>query len=226
MSYYIILMCLIPVQCRYSTSEIEQGSTEINKRIAEDLSDRPATGNFNVKGIEHLPDKRFVADKDHSSISFRTKHWEIVDLIGWVDDFDVVMYSDHDDFTDAIIMARADPGSIHMPNIKMAQSLGKFPYMDAVNFPEIRFESDSLILTGFRKYDLFGKMTINGISRPTIFDVAFNGYAYPGEQSICGFNIDGVIKRHEFEIGTDDELHSGRVIHDSLIFLSMSLRME
>lgn len=69
-------------------------------------------------GEPNLPSTKYVSDDDHSSISFRTKHWEIVDIIGWFSDFKVIMYSDKPDFSDAVIYAEVNPKSIVMPNRK------------------------------------------------------------------------------------------------------------
>ena len=67
---------------------------------------------------------------------------------------------------------------------------------------------------------------MNGISKQVQFDVIFNGYAYPGEKRICGFDVSGSINRTDFNIADDDKLHSGKAMHDEIINLKMSLRME
>lgn len=58
------------------------------------------------------PRQKWLSDVDHSSIEFRTQHWGIVDIIGWLEDFQITVYADEDDFSDAIIEARVGVGSI------------------------------------------------------------------------------------------------------------------
>ena len=86
--------------------------------------------------------------------------------------------------------------------------------------------SDSLVLKGENDYMLYGTFQMNGIEMKEEFEVKFNGFSYPGEKSICGFNVEGSINRHEYGITDDPKLHSGKKIHDDEIHLFMSLRME
>lgn len=172
------------------------------------------------------PQTKFSADQDHSSISFRTKHWDIVDIIGWFADFDVVMYADSIDFIDAVVYAEVNPKSLRMPNLKMQGTAQKEPYLDSERFPQVTFMSQLLKKKGVHTYELMGEININGIKREINFDVLFNGYAYPGEKSICGFDVSGKIDRNDFHVGTNDKLHSGRKVHGDTIYLNMALRME
>lgn len=198
----------------------------IHEKIQTDLEDglsSPLT--LNLQRAD-LPTTKYAADKAHSSISFRTKHWEIVHLIGWVEDFEVVMYADQVDFTDAVIAGKVDLTSIRMPNVKMQESLQQVPYFDTEHHRYAAFQSTSMIKTEDNRYQLDGTMTINGMNKPITFEVDFHGYAYPGEKSICGFSAKGVIRRDDYQIGGHDQLHSGRQIHDDQIEVLLDLRME
>ncbi|NND34604.1 MAG: YceI family protein [Saprospiraceae bacterium] len=177
-------------------------------------------------GASYLPRIKFTADKDHSSISFKTKHWEIVDIIGWFTDFEIVMHSDSADFSDAVVYAEVSPSSLQMPNLKMQGTAQKEPYLNSELFPHATFKSKQMIKRGNNSYTLNGQLAINGINREIDFDVIFNGYAYPGEKSICGFDVSGKINRNDFNVGIGDKLHSGKKVHSDTIYLSMALRME
>ena len=69
---------------------------------------------------------RFAADTAHSSIQFRTRHWGIHDIIGWFEDYEVIVYADYADFTNAVVEARVRPASVRMPNPAMAGNLRAF----------------------------------------------------------------------------------------------------
>ena len=56
-----------------------------------------------------------VADPKHSSIEFRTRHWDIVDIIGWFEAYDIRVEVDDGRFEGATVIARVEPGSVHMP---------------------------------------------------------------------------------------------------------------
>lgn len=194
--------------------------------IARDLAEEAGTELAIQTDHKSLPSTKYLSDKDHSSISFRTGHWEIVDLIGWFEDFQVVMFADSADFSDAVIFAEADPTSIKMPNMKMAETASKAPYIDSENYPVVSFESRQMVPESDGNYSLDGVFSMNGVEKSITFEVLFQGYAYPGEKSICGFHVRGKINRHDFSIAGDDRLHSGRAVHSDTIEIILDLRME
>jgi polyisoprenoid-binding protein YceI len=211
--------------CKLDSKKLD-GEEAVQQAIQQDLETGIGTlSRLNIDQAD-LPKKKYIADKDHSSISFRTKHWEIVDLIGWFSDFDIIMHADKEDFSDAVIFGKVYPKSITMPNIKMQGSVPKPPYIDTESFPEASFVSNSLNKISDVDYKLKGKFSLNGIEKELSFDVRFNGFAYPREKSICGFTINGELNRHDFNIAGDDRLHSGKALHDDIIYLTLSLRME
>lgn len=53
-------------------------------------------------------------------------------------------------------------------------------------------------------------LSLNGESKQTIFYVQSNGFAHPGEKSICGFDVTGQIIRHGINNAREAKLHSGK----------------
>ena len=202
------------------------GEPSIQQKIEEDLNDGLSTLPKMKIDETGLPSKRYVAEMEHSSIEFRTSHWEIVDLIGWFERFEVVMYSDSTDFSDAVIFAQTDPSSIVMPSKKMQGTVRNPDYLDAAQFPMLEFRSSLFEPLGENKYLLTGEMEIKGIKKEIQLDVTFNGFAYPGEKDICGFTAKGGINRSDFGVAADHRLHSGRLIHNELVEFTCNLRME
>lgn len=223
----LLILPLVVAGCQ---SELDKkasvNSNAIQQKIQEDLQDGLSGAQTLELDLPDLPNTVYRAEMEHSSVSFRTKHWEILDLIGWFEDFAIVMYADETDFSDAVIYAKVDPLSVKMPNLKMAGSVQKTPYLDAETYREMTFLSKKLHPISANNYILSGVMTINGIEKEMDFDVIFNGFAYPGEKPICGFEASGKINRNDFKIGGQDLLHSGRKVHGDTIELFMALRME
>jgi polyisoprenoid-binding protein YceI len=225
--WYIILGSFIIALCTSCSSQDQskKETEQIKNRIQIDLTNTTSKNSLELS-LPELPSYKYTVDKAHSSISFRTKHWEIVDIIGWFSDFNIIMYSDDKDFTDAVIYAEVFIESIIMPNEKMMESAKKYPYLDSENFPKMTFTSSQMNKIEGNKYSLRGMLNVNGVSKQTEFTVTSNGFAYPNEQSICGFDINGEINRHDFNIAGNSRLHSGRKIHDDIIYLNFALRME
>ena len=226
--YVLILMVNLPFLisgCIRDTAESKRVAGII-ERVEEDLQEPMQSVSEITMDSVGLPGRRYLADPEHSSISFKTRHWEIVDLIGWFEDFEIHMYADQADFTDAKFLAIVDARSIRMPNSKMQSTVQKKPYIDTDQFPKVIFRSNSFNKTAQDGYKLKGIFEINGMAKEIQFDVHYNGHAYPGEKSICGFDVQGSFDRHDFNIAPDLKLHSGKQIHGDSIYLSMSLRME
>ena len=129
----IIFSAFVLVAC----STPENNQEQIEERIQSDLETEVVK--YNWEGIDStgFPIKRYDAEMNHSSISFKTGHWETVDLIGWFEDFQISMWSDSADFSDAVICASVNPTSIKMPNTMMAESAQKAPYIDSDTLMEV-----------------------------------------------------------------------------------------
>lgn len=224
---FLLLMCLFLFSCKLNNEKVaDPAKSVIQERIEEDFQNGLSESKPLELDLPNLPKTKYHSDKDHSSIAFKTGHWEIVNLIGWFEDFQIVMYADEPDFSDAVIFGKVDPGSIKMPNLKMASSVIQAPYIDVERYGEVSFLSSAMKETGQNTYELKGDFKMNGIEKEMVFEVRFNGFAYPGEKSICGFEVSGEINRHDFNIGGNDMLHSNKEVHADIIYLNMSLRME
>ncbi len=224
--FYIYITGILIISACVDSKQETANEATIQERIQTDLNtDLTTSGKFELHR-KNLPKTVYYSDKDHSSISFRTKHWEIVDLIGWFENFQVVMYSDSTDFSDAVIYAEVDVTSIRMPNEKMMGSVQHAPYIDSKKFGIMKFRSESFTPISDTLYHLKGILEVNGIQNPMEWEVSFNGFAYPNEQAICGFSFNGLIDRRAIGIAIEETLHSGRLIHDPIIEVSGSLRME
>lgn len=119
----------------------------VQEKIREDLADGISHPNTIEVDESKLPPIKWVAERGHSSISFYSRHWEIVDLMGWFEEFEAVMYSDDEAFSNTKIFAKVNAASIVMPNFKMAETLNNADYLNTKTYSEIRFESTFLNLT-------------------------------------------------------------------------------
>ena len=66
----------------------------------------------------------------HSSISFRTVHWGIVEIIGWIENFYLTLKKDENDWASSGIKIVIYPESVRMPNMAMAGNLQDVDFFD------------------------------------------------------------------------------------------------
>ncbi|HEY1823191.1 MAG TPA: YceI family protein [Trebonia sp.] len=74
--------------------------------------------------------------------------------------------------------------------------------LDAKQFPVIEFASDALRETGQDSYDLDGRLTLRGVTRPLTLSLRFNGVITDSwGKTRLGVTASGTLRRDEFGAG-------------------------
>ncbi len=180
---------------------------------------------FKIKA-NSKPLTRYVADTAHSSILFKATHWEIVDIIGVFEDYQIVMHTDKKDFTDAVIEARIKINSVFMPNKRMQSHIQGREYFDVENYPEVLYKSSELVHIKDNQYRLKGHFTVLGKEVYREMDAVYRGHAYPNEKPEHGWKINTFLTHADFGWDNSATLHSGRVFLQDTIRIECNLRME
>ena len=87
-----------------------------------------------------------------------------------------------------------------MGHEKWSAHLKNEDFLDVEKFPEIRFASDSVELTGENTAKVNGILSMHGVDKPVTLDVQHNKSAvHPfSGQYIAGFSAEAEIKRSDF----------------------------
>lgn len=188
--------------------------------------ERNPKADFEISESRTLPQTRYVADTAHSSILFKATHWEIVDIIGWFEDYEIVMHSDKKDFSDAVIEARIKINSVFMLNKRMQSHIQGKEYFDVEKFPEVTYKSDELIQVEGNKYRLKGHFSLLGKKVYREMDAVYRGHAYPNEKPEHGWKVTTFLAHKDFGWDNSAKLHSGRLFLEDTIRIECNLRME
>lgn len=173
-----------------------------------------------------MPKTRYVADTAHSSILFKATHWEIVDILGWFADYEIVMLSDREDFTDAVIEAKIKINSVFMPNKRMQSHIQGHEYFDTENNPDVLYKGSELVHVKDNQYLLKGHFTLLGKTVYREMQATYRGHAYPNEKPEHGWKIKTFLTHQDFGWDNSATLHSGRVFLQDTIHIECNLRME
>lgn len=183
-------------------------------------------GQDTAKSSRFEPDYTWKADLDHSFISFQTKHWEIVDIIGWFEDYDVTLKKDGDNWETSKIKIVINPKSVRMPNMGMAENLQKEEYLDSDNFPEIIFISKNVERLSDSNYVVKGDFTIRSVSRPINWEVKFNGATNP-PYGTPGFTATGTFLLSDFKIkDMEKPPNDDKFIVGDSVYVRCSFRLD
>jgi polyisoprenoid-binding protein YceI len=143
------------------------------------------------------------SDDPHSQLGFTVKHLGIADVSGTFNDFDATITSAKPNFSDAVVELTAKVSSIDTRVEARDNHLKSADFFDAEKYPALHFKSSSLKATGKNKYKLTGDLTMHGVTKKVILDMTYAGTIENpmSKKPTAGFQVTGVIKRSDFNIG-------------------------
>lgn len=143
----------------------------------------------------------WTADKAHSQLSFGITHMGISEVEGLFDEFDAVIVTSEDDFSDAVFDVTVDVASINTGVDRRDNHLRSADFFDVEKYPTMTFESQSIEKIGEDKYELTGDLTLHGITKPVTLELWYRGTIEQEKGPVSGFQVTGTLNRSDFNIG-------------------------
>lgn len=143
---------------------------------------------------------RWSIDLAHSEIAFKVRHLMIAHVKGTFNIFDANIYTTEKDFTTAEIDVFIDAASINTGETTRDEHLKGEDFLDAAKHKQITFKANTIEKAGGEgKHDLWGDLTIKGITKNIKLQVDFGGMLNdPWGKERAGFSITGKIKRSDW----------------------------
>jgi polyisoprenoid-binding protein YceI len=150
-----------------------------------------------------LPAGSYRLDPEHAALLLKIDHLGFSQLVGRFDRFDATLDFDPEHPDAAKLVATIDPASIDFDLPKFEEELRGPDWFDVARFPEARFESRAIEITGERSGRITGDLSLHGITQPVTLDVTFNG---AGDSLVTGrytlgFAATGTLSRSAFNLG-------------------------
>lgn len=145
-------------------------------------------------------DIKWSIDPAHSEIAFKVRHLMIAHVKGSFKTFDASIYTKGTDFTTAEIDLWIDAASITTGDAKRDEHLKNLDFLDVENHKQITFVASTIgkEKTG-KSHELWGELTIVGITHNIKLDVTFGGIVNdPWGNERAGFTIEGKINRKDW----------------------------
>ena len=150
------------------------------------------------------------SDIQHSSISFAVSHMIIAEVIGLIKDFDISIHTTKADFSDAKVEVLIKSDSIFTNVEARDKHLKSADFLDAEQFPTIKFTSMSFKLLENKKIQIVGRLTIRDITLTTQVDAEYTGMQKdPWENVKAGFKANATIRRTAFGLTWNQILDNG-----------------
>jgi polyisoprenoid-binding protein YceI len=170
---------------------------------------------------------KWLIDQAHSAISFKVRHLMIANVKGKFKTFDANINTIDKDFTAVEIDLWIDPSSIDTGDAKRDEHLKSVDFFDVQNHKQITFTS-SLIEKSYTDgyYELWGKLTMKGITQKVKLNVQFGGIlkdSFGNEKA--GFTITGKINRTDWGLVWNAPIESGGLMVSDEVVISSEIEL-
>ena len=170
---------------------------------------------------------KWVIDPIHSEISFKIRHLMITNVKGVFKEYEASIYTTGDDFLTAEINFWMNPASVDTGSADRDTHLIAEDFFDVLNHKEITFTANTYEkVDRDGSYELYGDLTIKGISKRIKLDVEFGGVVKdPWGNEKAGFDINGKFNRKDWGLVWNAALEAGGVVVSDEVRISCSIEL-
>ncbi len=172
---------------------------------------------------------KWSIDQAHSEIAFKVRHLMISHIRGVFKVFDASIYTTGKDFTNAEIDVWMDTSSVSTGDAGRDEHLKSEDFFNAEVHPQIRFTASTMDKSdepGPGIYELWGELTMVGISKRIKLDLHFGGIANdPSGKERAGFTIKGTINRKDWGLEWNKVLEAGGLMVSDEVAISCDVEL-
>jgi polyisoprenoid-binding protein YceI len=166
-------------------------------------------------------------DQTHSEISFKVKHLMISNVKGSFTSFDASIHTHANDFATTEIDLWIDASSIDTRDTKRDEHLKSADFLDVKKYKQITFTSSTMGKPNADgNIELWGELTMVGITKNVKLDVQFGGIARdPWGNARVGFSVSGKINRTDWELTWNTPIEAGGILVGEEISFSCEVEL-
>jgi len=165
----------------------------------------------------------YQLDAPHSSVGFKVKHLAISNVKGAFNDFDVTFDFEPGKPESWRVEAVIQAASIDTGNNDRDNHLRSEEFLFTEEYPEIRFASTGVEMTGENEAKLFGELTLHGVTKPVVLDLTIHGVADFMGTSKAGFEASTKINRKDFGLTWSKALETGSLIVGDTVEINLEI---
>lgn len=165
---------------------------------------------------------KWTIDPAHSDIAFKIRHLMIANVKGSFKTFDASIYTTEKDFRTVVIDLWIDASTITTGDAKRDEHLKSADFFDVEHHKQITFTSSTLENPDADgKHELWGELTIKGITKNIKLKVEFGGVAKdPWGNEKAGFTVTGKINRSDWGLVWNAAIETGGLMLDDVVKIS------
>ncbi|WP_188260424.1 YceI family protein [Azospirillum tabaci] len=142
----------------------------------------------------------YKLDPAHTAVVFIVDHLGFAKAMGRFNTVAGELSFDKDAADKSSLSVTIDTTSVDTNHAKRDEHLKSPDFFNAKEFPKMTFKSTKIEKTGEKTGKLHGDLTLLGVTKPVVLDVAFNkdGVSPASKMDTVGFSARGTIKRSDF----------------------------
>ncbi|MEO0559883.1 MAG: YceI family protein [Bacteroidota bacterium] len=165
-----------------------------------------------VEAAAEIPAGTYSLDVPHTELGFRVRHLGIANVDGAFKDFSGSITVPESGIEGMSASLTAQVASIETDNEDRNDHLRQPEFFGADEFPELTFETTSVVSTGGNGFTMTGDLTIRDTTLPVTLEGEYLGSAmFQGTQKI-GFEASGEINRQDFGLSFAATNEAGEII--------------
>ena len=173
---------------------------------------------------------KWTFEPGHTAAEFTARHMMVTHVRGHFKDVHGTLDFDPKDPGKGHVEVVIDARKIWTGESARDDHLRSADFLDAENFPEIRFRGDQVVVIGEVDYRVTGNLTIRGTTRPVTLDVHYLGqWQTPwwedgvdkGPKTRAGFVAKTSINRQDFGVSWNDIMDKGGIVVSNTIEITI-----
>lgn len=167
---------------------------------------------------------KWNVDKAHTNINFSVAHMVFSEATGMFKEFDAVMESAKDDFTDAKITVTIKAKSIDTGNERRDGHLRGADFFNADVDSIITFVSKKMEKLSDTDYKLTGSLTMRGITKDVTLDVKYKGKITTQNSNRIAFKATTTINRTDWGLKWNRTIETGGLLVGENVHLTINIQ--
>lgn len=166
----------------------------------------------------------FIVDRVHSEAAFQVRHL-ITKVRGKFAEFEGVIRFDESMPERSAVSFTIQTESVDTSYAERDAHLRSTDFFAVTDHPTIAFESSRVIRVSENQFEVFGRLTMRGVSREIVIPATYLGTATdPSGHQRIGFEADLTVNRKDFGLNWNATLATGGLLVGDNVHISLSIQ--
>lgn len=165
-------------------------------------------------------------DPSHSEIQLSVRHMMISKVRGRFESFEGQVNFNEENPAASSVDVNIDAASISTRDGQRDGHLKSADFLNADEYPVLRFKSNRVEVTGEKTGRIFGDLTIRDVTRPVVLDAVYSGQAKsPWGTTSAGFSATTSFDRTDWGLGWNQALETGGILVGNKVDVTIELEL-